>query len=110
MSPIEILAAIDSGALLGPATFEGVDCDAVVNAIDASPEYEAEWLRLKEAVDEAWGRLAPNPVIRQLAGRIQKHVFLTVSAASGHDEIAAYIADDFDLIVRGRVAGLADAF
>jgi hypothetical protein len=110
MNPIEMLAAIDNGTLLGARVFDGVDCDAVVNAQDASPAYEAEWLRLKEAVDRAWEQAAPSAVIRQLAERIQKHVFLKVSEVSGHPEIAAYVSDDFDLIVRGRVAGLKDAF
>jgi hypothetical protein len=110
MNPIEMLAAIDNGALLGASVFEGVDCDAVVSALDASPAYEAEWLRLKEAVDRAWEQAAPTSVIRQLAERIQKHVFLKVSEVSGHPEIAAYVSDDFDLIVRGRVAGLKDGF
>jgi hypothetical protein len=109
MTPIEILAAVERGALLGPRTFEGVDCDAVVDALD-DPEYEAEWVRLKEAVDRAWEAAAPNPVIRQLSDKIQKYVFLVASQSSRSHLIATYIAHDFDLIVRARVAGLVDPF
>lgn len=110
MSPIEILAAIDNGTLLGPATFENVDCDAAVDALDNSPEYEAEWLKLKDTVDRAWEMAAPSTVICDLAERIRKHVFLVVSATSNQHEIASYVSDDFDLIVRGRVAGVQSAF
>jgi hypothetical protein len=110
MSPIEILAAIDNGTLLGPATFEKVDCDAVVDALDNSPAYEAEWLKLKEAVDHAWETAAPSKVICDLSERIRKHVFLVVSTTSHQHEIASYVSDDFDLIVRGRVAGVKSAF
>jgi hypothetical protein len=110
MSPIEMLAAIDSGTICGPATFEGVDCDAVLDALDGSPAYEAERLKLKDSVDHAWELAAPSPVIRDLAERIRKHVFLAVSEASGQHEIASYVSDDFDLIVRARVAGVKSAF
>jgi hypothetical protein len=110
MTPIQILAAIDSGALLGPSMFDSVDCDAALEALDASPAYEAKWVGLKEAVDRAWELAAPSPAIRELAERIRKHVFLTVSRASREHDIAAWVSDDFDLIVRGRVTGLTDPF
>ena len=110
MSPIEILAAIQRGSLLGPATFDGVDCDAVLAAIDASPEYEAEWMRLQDLVDGAWERAAPSETVRDLAKRIHKHVFFAVKQASHEHDIAAWVADDLDLIVRGRIAGVTDSF
>jgi hypothetical protein len=109
MTPIEILAAIESGALLPPRMFEGVDGEAVVDALD-DPEYEAEWVRLKDAVDHAWEEASPGPVVRRLADRIQKYVFLAATKASRNHLLATYIAHDFDLIVRARVAGLADPF
>jgi hypothetical protein len=110
MSPVEILAAIDSGSICGPATFEGVDCDAVIDALDASPAYEAEWLKAQEAVDQAWERAAPGPVIRDLVERIRKHVFFAVSKASNQHDIASYVSDDFDLIVRARIVGVSSGF
>jgi hypothetical protein len=110
MPPIEMLAAIDGGTLCGPETFNGVDCDAVLDALDGSTAYEVEWLKLKDAVDEAWERAAPSPVIRNLAERIRKHVFHAVSEASSQHDIASYVSDDFDLIVRARVTGVKSAF
>jgi hypothetical protein len=109
MTPIEILAALEKGELLAPSMFEGVDCEANVEALD-DPEYEAEWVRLKDAVDQAWEAATPPPVVRQLADKIQKYVFAVATRSSRNHLIAAYIAHDFDLIVRARVAGLSDPF
>jgi predicted membrane-bound mannosyltransferase len=48
--------------------------------------------------------------IRELVGVIRRESFLAVSRATRQHEIASYVSDDLDLIVRARLVGASSGF
>lgn len=103
-----ILPRIAAGALLPPAYFADLDCDAALDARDSDEAFEAGWVRLSEEVEARWAASVIPEEACSLAQDIRHESFLAVSRATGQHEIASYVSDDFDLIVRGRLAGVTD--
>jgi hypothetical protein len=54
----------------------------------------------------------PAPIIgddlRSLADDLRRESFLAISCATRNHEIASYVSDDIDLIVRGKIVGIND--
>jgi hypothetical protein len=101
-----ILERIANDTLLPSGYFGRLDCNAALNARDGARGFEAEWLRQFEEVESLWVATGIGEVLRKLAEDIRRESFLAVSRATGGHEIASYVSDDFDLIVRARLVGV----
>jgi hypothetical protein len=104
-----ILRRIVEGSLLPAVYFAEIDCDAALDCRDRDEEFDASWVRLHEDIECRWARAAVAQNLRALAENIRRESFLAVSRATGQHEIASYVSDDFGLVVRGRLVGLADS-
>ena len=109
-APTEILARIKDGTLLPPAVIAALDHDAILDKRDNDAEYEAEWLRCYKHAEEAWATANIKQETTALKDDIRRESFLSVSRATTQHEIASYVSDDFDIIVRGSILGMNDEF
>ncbi|MBL8865841.1 MAG: hypothetical protein JNK93_09805, partial [Planctomycetia bacterium] len=98
---------IADGTLLRATYFRRLDCDAALDVRDSNAEFVAEWVREFERVGQRWAAAAVAAEARGVAEDIRRESFLAVSRATRQHEIASYVSDDFDLIVRGRLIGAA---
>ncbi|MCI0681538.1 MAG: hypothetical protein L0Y71_05505 [Gemmataceae bacterium] len=105
-----ILRRIAGGTLLPAAAFAELDRDASLDARDHDKEFEARWVRLSEEIKCRWAAANVAEDLRALAEDIRRESFLAVSRATTQHEIASYVSDDFDLIVRGKLLALEDPF
>jgi hypothetical protein len=105
-----ILSRISDGALLPAAYFSELDCDAALDARDGDSEFEAAWVRLYKQLERRWPEAAISEHLRSLAEDIRRESFLAVSRATRQHEIASYVSDDFEIIVRGRLLGETDPY
>ena len=106
----EILTRIKEGSLLPPAVIAAYDHDTILDERDNDVDFEAQWMRCHNEIEERWRPGEVKPELIALIGDICRESFLAVSRATGQHEIAAYISDDFDLIVRGAVLELKNDF
>jgi hypothetical protein len=104
-----VLARIRDGTLLPEPYYVRLDCDAALKARD-DHEFDAEWVRHLDEIDRLWASAAVTAEARALAEDIRRESFLAVSSASQQHEIASYVSDDFDLIVRSRLVGARARF
>jgi hypothetical protein len=100
-----VLSRIADGTLLPASYYRQLDCDAALDARDGD-EFDAAWVRQYEEVERRWAEAAVPAEARTLADDIRRESFLAVSRATRQHEIANYVSDDFDLIVRGGFVGV----
>ena len=105
-----VLARIANGTLLPAAYYNRLDCDAALAVRDSEEAFDAAWTRQFEQVENLWATADVPAAARSLAEDIRRESFLAVSSATGQHEIASYVSDDFDMIVRGRLVGAQDGF
>ena len=101
-----LVSRVASGSLLAEPFFAAMDCDAALDARDSDPAFEQAWAELLADVDRHWATADVAAADRALAEHLRHQAFLAASRATGQHEIASQVSDDFDLIVRGRLAGL----
>jgi hypothetical protein len=104
-----VLSRIADGTLLPAAYYSRLDCDAALDARDGAG-FDAEWVRQSKEVERRWAEAEVSAEARALGEDIRRESFLAVSRATQQHEIASYVSDDFDLIVRGRLVGAAGGF
>jgi hypothetical protein len=109
-TPTEILARIMDGTLLAPAVVAALDHDGILDERDSDAAFEAEWTRCYNAIENQWRSAEVNHETTTLKDDIRRESFLSVSRATTQHEIASYVSDDFDMIVRGSILGLNDRF
>ena len=105
-----IRSRIQGGSLLPSAYFASLNCDVALESRDTDEEFDTSWARLHAEIERLWASATIEEPLRKLAEDIRKESFLAVSGATQQHEIASYVSDDFDLIVRGRLLGLKDPF
>jgi hypothetical protein len=103
-----ILARIADGTLLPSAFYAELDCDRALDSRDGNSEFEARWARVYAEIERRWTEPNIGDDLRALADDIRRESFLAVSRATGQHEIAGYVSDDLDLIVRGKIVGIND--
>lgn len=101
-----IVADIASGRLLPPAYYQRLDCDQALDARDSDETFAAEWTRIFKEAKRRWAEADISKEGRTLAEVIRRESFMAVSNATKQHEIASYVSDDLDLIVRGRILGM----
>jgi hypothetical protein len=100
-----VLLRIADGTLLPASYYCQLDCDAALDVRNGD-EFDAAWVLQYEEVERRWTEAAYSAEARTLAEDIRRESFLAVSRATRQHEIASYVSDDFDLIVRGRLVGV----
>jgi hypothetical protein len=108
--PTEILRRIMDGSLLSPDVIRALDHDAILDARDCDAKFEAEWMRCHNEIEAEWPTANVAKETAALSEDIRRESFLTVSRATTQHEIASYVSDDFDIIMRGSILGLDDDF
>jgi hypothetical protein len=105
-----ILDGIASGKLLPAPYFQSLDCSRVLDSRDQDEVFDSEWARLFAELQHRWSaaKIAEGP--RKLVEDIRRESFMAVSRATKQNEIASYVSDDFDLIIRGKLVGMDDNF
>jgi hypothetical protein len=93
---------------LPPGYYAQLDCDAALNARDGDALFVADWKRRFQEVEDRWATAGIAVEARVLAEEIRREAFLAASRATGQHEIASYVSDDFDLMVRARLVGVRD--
>ena len=109
-APTEILTRIEDGTLLPPATIAKLDHDAILDERDCDAAFEAEWTRCYKEIEKNWAAFDVDQKTAGLVDDIRRESFLSVSRATTQHEIASYVSDDFDMIVRGSILGMNDPF
>lgn len=109
-TPAEILRRIMDGSLLPPDVIRTLDHDAILDARDGDAKFEAEWIRCHNEIEARWPTANVAKETAALSEDIRRESFLTVSRATSQHEIASYVSDDFDIIIRGSILGLDDDF
>ncbi|MCA9178121.1 MAG: hypothetical protein KDB14_26840 [Planctomycetales bacterium] len=109
-APAEILARIKDGDLLPPAAIAALDHDAILDERDGDDAFEAEWTRCYNEIEKNWAAADLDHKMVGLKDDIRRESFLSVSRATTRHEIASYVSDDFDIIVRGSILGMNDPF
>ena len=61
-------------------------------------------------IERHWSDIEVDQEASNLLYEVRKESFLAVSRATAQHEIASYVSDDFDLIVRGSILGVRDPF
>ncbi len=101
-----VLSRIADDSLLPAGYYARLDRDAALDARDGDEQFVAEWMRQFEEVKSLWAAADVAEESRALAESIRRESFLAVSRATEQHEIASYVSDDFDMIVRGRLVGV----
>lgn len=109
-TPDEILRRIMDGRLLPPAVMGALDHDPILDQRDDDAEFEAQWLRCYNEIEKQWATADIDQETEALKEDIRRESFLSVSRATEQHEIASYVSDDFDIIIRGSILGMGDEF
>lgn len=109
-TPTDILARIKDETLLSPAAIAALDHGNILDARDGDVEFEAQWTMCYNQIEEVWQTADVNQEAAALKDDIRRESFLSVSRATTQHEIASYVSDDFDIIVRGSILALNDEF
>lgn len=109
-TPTEVLARIKDGSLLSAAMIAGLDHDTILDGRDGDAVFQSQWIRCNNQIEEQWRFADVKPELTSRIEDVRRESFLTVTRATTQHEIASYVSDDFDLIVRGAVLGMNDDF
>ena len=106
----ELLDQILNGTLLPAAAIARWTMTRSSMRATAMHSYESDWLRCHKEIERRWSEATVDPDTARLAEDIRRESFLTVSRATTQHEIASYVSDDFDLIVKAAILGFDDPF
>ena len=109
-TPTEVLTRIKGGSLLPPSAIAAFDHDSILDERDSDADFVAQWMRCYNQIEDQWRSAEVKQELTTLIEDVRREAFLSVSRATTQHEIASYVSDDFDLIVRGSVLGINDDF
>ena len=92
------------------AYFADLDCDGALEVRDRDPTFCSSWVAAFDQVNRRRKLRKINAAVIAVAEELRREAFLVVSQATRQHEIASYVSDDFDLIVRARVLDFEDPF
>jgi hypothetical protein len=112
-----ILAGLESGSLLGPATFAAGGFDRVL-ADRQGQEYLGDYSRVGDELGRRWQVLPVHPDHRELCEAIHRRAYESARAAlsaCAEDadvaaELATFIGQEFDFIAQSRAVQWADGW
>lgn len=86
--------------------FKNLNSDTIDEMLESrdSAEFENDWLRVFETLEQKEFSDADAALIDE----IREIAYRKTYASTSHAELAAYVADDFELIVKSLLSGLND--
>lgn len=105
----EFKAHLSQLDLLGALTTSVDEQNAMIHTRDADA-FDAQWVRAYNAVEQAERNRQLEAESENAIDELREETFLKALAKTSHDEIAAYVADDFDLLARAVVADYRDSW
>ncbi|MDF2441585.1 MAG: hypothetical protein JWN98_2569 [Abditibacteriota bacterium] len=105
----EFKARLSELDLLGRLTSSRSEQDSMLHRRDEEA-FDAQWVRAYNAVEQVEQQHQLHPETENAIDELREAIFLKALDQTGHNEIAAYVADDFDLLSRAVVAGYSDAW
>lgn len=104
MNNVEKLKSLLShDKVLNFKNLNGETIDEMLDSRD-SAEFESDWLRVFEELKEKEFSDSDAALIDEIREIVYKKTF----AATNHAELAAYVADDFEMITKSLLSGLND--
>lgn len=93
------------------AQWEPEVIERALDSRDRDP-FDAEWVHTDQAIRQHLGQLVPQAqtALEADADALCKHVFASVLKATGSDDAAGYVSEDFALIYLGLASGFASRF
>ena len=108
-TPQTVAERIASGALLPDSMFESLDADTLLEERDDS--FDDDWVRSAESLQLAWDRHPDASHAIPAISAVREAAFKrTFDASGGHHDLAATVSDDFELICRRALLGVALPF
>ena len=108
--PTDVLTRIKNGSLLPKIIISTLQHDEILDERDSNAGFEAQWMRCYNLIEEKWQPANIKQELITLKDDVRRESFLSVSLATNQHEIASYVSDDFDLIIRGILLGINDEF
>lgn len=106
----DVLRRIQAGSLLSHEYYAILDCDQALDARDQAPEFDSAWVAAFNRIKSIWSERPVDSASAKLIEDIRRESFLAVNRATRGHEIAGYVSDDLELIVKMRIAGIEDSF
>ncbi len=92
---------------LGKINFEQMDYDEVLDQRDFS-DFDSEWCRVEEQLKAMRQEKEFTEEDNEILDDIREKVFLEIYNRTNHDDMAAYISDDFGLICESELLDYKD--
>ena len=106
----EIVRRITDGTLLSPELIAALDHDSILDERDGDAAFEAQWMQCYNEIEAKWSIANVDKETVALAEDIRRESFLSVSRVTNQHEIASYVSEDFDIIIRGCILELDNEF
>lgn len=103
----EIQARVLDGSIVPSSFYASLDCDSALD-VRETHGFDDGWSHLFGQIDAAWRRAMVDHVVTDRITAICRDAHGVVDRATRHHEIAAYVANDLELIARGAVLGRDD--
>ena len=94
---------IEAGRLLAANTFQNEALDVMLNMRDDVP-FDSAWVKAYKLLER--GNVASDK--RVLVDAISELAFLSTYDLTQHDDLAAYVSDDFELIASAMALDIED--
>jgi hypothetical protein len=106
----QVLQALKSGRLLSSEYYSSLPADELLDARDANSEFVSTWISLSEQVEDAWQNREREDRANETLDVIRSLSFVSVSRATAQGEIAGYVCDDLELIVKAKMLDISHPF
>lgn len=99
----ELKSLLTDGNLLNFSNLDGETIDEMLDSRDGR-DFETDWLRVFQVLEQK--KLSADDL--EEIEKIREIAYKKTFAASGSGELAAYVADDFELIAKSLLLGFSD--
>ena len=88
-----------ANALPAEQAFDAVDYNALLDARDAD-EFSIPWADAWDLATKAFDASTTNQKIKERLDSVREHIFKRIYNLTQNSDLASYISDDFDLIIK----------
>ena len=100
------LHKINSGLWLPANSFAGLDLDSILDMRELETGFDARWMQAFDVVEAAWQQRKSSKTEQQKLASVVEAAFKACSHASKGHDIAGFIADDIELMLKASLLGL----
>jgi Tfp pilus assembly protein PilV len=106
----QVLQRLKSGSLLSSDYYSGQQTEALLDLRDADSEFDSTWANLSEQIEDLWQTRGFEDCTSSTLDEIRRTSFMLVSRATTQGEIAGYVSDDLELIVKAKLLAISHPF